>query len=52
MASQQSGTGASTLALLIFLQFVVTFLAVRSRSFAKVLRSDPTLLARDEAFCS
>ena len=43
--------GAAALALLIFLQFAVTFWSVRSRPFAKVLRSEPTLLARDGAFC-
>lgn len=44
--------GAAALALLIFLQFAVTFWSVRSRAFAKLLRSEPTLLARDGAFCS
>lgn len=43
--------GAAALALLIFLQFAVTFCSIRSRAFAKVLRSEPTLLARDGAFC-
>ena len=43
--------GAAALALLIFLQFVVTFWSVRSKTFANVLRSEPTLLARDGAFC-
>lgn len=44
--------GAAALALLIFLQFVVTFSSVRSKTFAKAIRSEPTLLARDGAFCS
>lgn len=43
--------GAAALALLIILQFAVTFFSVRSKAFAKVLRSEPTLLARDGAFC-
>lgn len=42
--------GAGALALLIFLQFTVTFWSVSSKRFAKVLRSEPTLLARDGAF--
>lgn len=44
--------GAAALALLIFLQFAVTFWSVRSKTLAKALRSEPTLLARDGAFCS
>lgn len=43
--------GMAALALLIFLQFLVTFLSVRSRSFATLVRSEPTLLARDGVFC-
>jgi uncharacterized membrane protein YcaP (DUF421 family) len=38
--------GATALALLILLQFVVTFLSVRSSSFARTVRSEPTLLVR------
>lgn len=43
--------GAAALALLIFLQFVVAFISVRSIRFAKLVRSEPTLLARRAAFC-
>lgn len=43
--------GAVALALLIFLQFLVAFVSVRSTSFAKLIRSEPTLLARNGAFC-
>lgn len=43
--------GAVALALLIFLQFSVTFISVRSAKFAKLVRSEPTLLARHGAFC-
>lgn len=43
--------GVIALALLIFLQFSVAFLSVRSRHFAKLVRSEPTLLARDGVFC-
>ncbi len=43
--------GAAALALLILLQFLVTFLSVRSAGFAAALRSEPALLARDGAFC-
>ena len=44
--------GASALALLIFLQFLVTFWSVRSSRFASALRSEPTLLVRNGQFCS
>lgn len=44
--------GAVALALLIFLQYLVTLLSVRSRTFAKAIRSQPTLLARSGQFCS
>lgn len=44
--------GATALALLIVAQFAVTFASVRSRSFAKAVRSEPSLLARNGAFCS
>ena len=43
--------GATALALLIFLQFVVTFWSVRSERFAKTLRAEPTLLVRNGEFC-
>jgi len=43
--------GAAALALLIFLQFIVTFWSVRSRRFASLLRSEPALLARNGQFC-
>lgn len=44
--------GAIALALLILLQFLVTFMSVRSGRFASALRSEPALLARDGQFCS
>ena len=43
--------GATALALLIFMQYIVTALSIRSRGFAKLVRSEPTLLARDGEFC-
>lgn len=43
--------GATALALLIAMQFVVTFISVRSERFAKIVRSEPALLVRDGAFC-
>lgn len=43
--------GALALALLILLQYAVAWSSVRSRRFAKLVRSEPTLLARDGAFC-
>ncbi|MBS3981721.1 MAG: DUF421 domain-containing protein [Rhodobacteraceae bacterium] len=43
--------GVVALALLIFLQFAVAFVSVRSVQFAKLVRSEPTLLARNGAFC-
>ncbi len=43
--------GATALALLIALQFAVTFLSVRWRGFAKTVRSEPSLLIRDGEFC-
>jgi uncharacterized membrane protein YcaP (DUF421 family) len=43
--------GATALALLIFLQFTVTFWSVRSESFAKAVRSEPALLLRDGQLC-
>ncbi|HEV7435503.1 MAG TPA: YetF domain-containing protein [Pseudorhizobium sp.] len=44
--------GAVALGLLIGLQYLVTFLSVRSHGFAKIIRSQPTLLARKGQFCS
>ena len=43
--------GATALALLIGLQYLVTFTSVRSDGFAKLVRSEPTLLVRDGAMC-
>lgn len=43
--------GATALALLIFLQFTVTFWSTRSKVFAQAIRSEPTLLARAGRFC-
>ncbi len=43
--------GATALLLLVVLQYVVAFLSVRSRRFARLVRSEPTLLARDGALC-
>lgn len=39
--------GATALVLLIALQYSVAALSVRSKSFARVVRSEPTLLLRD-----
>ena len=44
--------GATALALLICLQALVTLLSVRSSRFANLVRSEPTLLARDGQFCT
>ena len=43
--------GAVALALLIFLQFIVTFFSVRSETFAKAIRAEPTLLIRNGVLC-
>lgn len=43
--------GVVALGLLILMQFLVAFTSVRSRTFAALVRSEPTLLARDGAFC-
>jgi uncharacterized membrane protein YcaP (DUF421 family) len=43
--------GAVALGLLILMQFLVTFVSVRSPHFAKAVRSEPTLLALDGSFC-
>ena len=39
--------GATALLLLVALQYAVAFFSVRSKGFAKVVRSEPTLLMRD-----
>jgi len=44
--------GATALGLLILMQFLVTFVSVRSSGFAEAVRSEPALLAKDGAFCS
>ncbi|HEV7346210.1 MAG TPA: YetF domain-containing protein [Devosia sp.] len=43
--------GATALALLVLLQYLVTFTSVRSKTVAKLIRSEPSLIARDGAFC-
>jgi uncharacterized membrane protein YcaP (DUF421 family) len=43
--------GVTALLLLILLQYVVAFLSVRSRRFAQLVRSEPTLLVRDGSLC-
>ena len=43
--------GALALALLIFMQYAVTFVSVRSPLLAKAVRSEPALLARAGEFC-
>lgn len=43
--------GAVALALLIALQFALTFISVRSAKFSRLVRSEPTLLARNGMFC-
>ncbi len=43
--------GATALALLILAQFAVTYVSVRSTAFAKAVRSEPALLAKDGRFC-
>ncbi|RTL93515.1 DUF421 domain-containing protein [Ancylobacter aquaticus] len=43
--------GAAALGLLILLQYVVTFASVRSSRFARLMRSEPTLLVRDGVLC-
>jgi uncharacterized membrane protein YcaP (DUF421 family) len=44
--------GVLALALLILMQYLVTFVSVRWRPFAKAVRSEPTLLARAGTFCA
>jgi uncharacterized membrane protein YcaP (DUF421 family) len=43
--------GAAAFALLILLQLAVAYLSVRSARFARLVRSEPSLLARNGAFC-
>ncbi|WP_127142757.1 DUF421 domain-containing protein [Pelagibacterium montanilacus] len=43
--------GAAALAVLICAQFLVTYVSVRSRGFAALVRSEPTLLVHKGAFC-
>jgi uncharacterized membrane protein YcaP (DUF421 family) len=43
--------GLVALSLLIGLQFVVSFLSVRSEAWAGTVRSEPALLAREGQFC-
>lgn len=43
--------GAVALALLVAAQFAVTFTSVRSASFADLVRSEPSLLAKDGRYC-
>jgi len=43
--------GAVAMLVLIGAQFLVAFLSVRSRGFARAVRSEPTLLVRDGQFC-
>lgn len=42
--------GALALALLVGMQYLITFLSVRSPFLADAVRSEPTLLARDGSF--
>lgn len=44
--------GAAALGLLIALQYAVTYTSVRSPGFARMIRSEPALVARDGAFCA
>ncbi|MGY8526922.1 DUF421 domain-containing protein [Paracidovorax citrulli] len=43
--------GAVAFAVLIVLQFIVAFTSVRSATIAKLVRSEPALLARNGEFC-
>ena len=43
--------GAAALALLILMQFLVTFFSVRSHGFARAIRAEPTLLVRNGEYC-
>jgi uncharacterized membrane protein YcaP (DUF421 family) len=44
--------GATALALLIAMQYLVTFVSVRWPGFARVVRSEATLLVRDGRLCA
>lgn len=44
--------GLTALALLIFLQYALTWLAVRSKTVSKLIKSEPTLLVYRGAFLS
>lgn len=44
--------GLTAFGVLIALQFAVSWLSVRSQGFAKLMRSEPQLLARQGTFCS
>lgn len=44
--------GATALCMLIALQYIVTFLSVRSERFSRIVRSEPALLVRQGSFCS
>ncbi|MDP2779584.1 DUF421 domain-containing protein [Devosia sp.] len=44
--------GATALALLICAQYLVTYVSVRSSRFAEIVRSEPSLLAKDGKFCA
>ncbi len=50
-ASISLAEGMVALALLILMQYVVTFLSVRFPAFARAVRAEPTLLVRDGMFC-
>ncbi|MCY1666581.1 DUF421 domain-containing protein [Rhizobium sp. SL86] len=43
--------GAAALAILIGFQYLVASLSVRSKGFAKLVRSEPSLVAHQGAFC-
>lgn len=43
--------GATALAVLILLQYLVTYASVRSKTAAKMFRSEPTLLVRNGSYC-
>jgi uncharacterized membrane protein YcaP (DUF421 family) len=42
--------GATAIALLLLLQFIVSFLSVRSQAFARFVRSEPSLLVENGSF--
>jgi len=42
--------GVLALALLVFLQYAITWLSVRSRTVLQLVKAEPTLLARDGRF--